>query len=128
MKTLDEYLAHFGVKGMKWGVRKDDSAGSAQETSSDVKRAQAAAAKVTKRGGTSALDNSELQALVNRMNLEQQYSTLSSKTQTKSLGTKFLQGTGKFAGSIAREQAKNAANLVLKQQVKKALKAKGLID
>lgn len=125
-------LVQFGVKGMKWGVRKDDSSGSSSSQSSDAKAASAAQAKISRGGGTSSLNNSELQALVNRMNLEQQYSNLSSKSQTKSLGLRILQGsakgTGKFAGQIAREQAKNAANMVLKQQVKKALKSKGLID
>lgn len=73
---LEDVLEHFGVKGMRWGVRKrrtDDGPGSA-----DAERAKRHAATVAKKG-TKALSNKELQELVTRMNLEQQFSTLSTK-------------------------------------------------
>lgn len=70
METADEVLAHFGVKGMKWGIRKDKS--SSRVTSSDAQKARDAQA-IIKRHGTQALDNKDLQHLVTRMNLERQY-------------------------------------------------------
>lgn len=70
-----EYLEHFGVKGMKWGQRKSDRSTSTADSSDDAKIAREAAV-TAKTKGLSALSNKELQTLVTRMNLEQQYSTL----------------------------------------------------
>jgi 2'-5' RNA ligase len=82
-----EGLSHHGVKGMHWGVRKGDSSGngSAPATkpapkpriSEDARNVEKAFAKID-RGGTDVLSNHELQSVVNRLNLEQQYSRLMS--------------------------------------------------
>jgi hypothetical protein len=72
MRTVEEIL-HFGVKGMHWGVRKSSS--SSTMPSSDVQRVMAVKKKV-KAGGTKTLTNQELQDLITRMNLEQQFSRL----------------------------------------------------
>jgi hypothetical protein len=78
MKTADDVLAHFGVKGMKWGVRRNKPS---MPASDDSARATAVRTKV-KTGGTKALSNKELQDLITRMNLEQQYARLNpSKVQ-----------------------------------------------
>jgi hypothetical protein len=114
---VDEFLEHFGVKGMKWGVRKrrDSSPGS-----SDYERASAAK-NVAKTKGTKALSNEELQALVNRMNLEQQYSRL----QGPSAGTQFRRGATKFVVStiadIGKQQIRNLASQAVTDAVKKAM-------
>jgi 2'-5' RNA ligase len=77
-------LKHYGVKGMKWGVRRSESESSA---SSDPDAPDVAAVKSTKEkieknaGKTDSISNKELQNLVNRMNLEQQYSKIK-KNQT----------------------------------------------
>ena len=67
-----DFLSHFGVKGMKWGVRRTKSTTS---VSDDSTRATQIKTKV-KVGGTKSLSNKELQDLITRMNLEQQYSRL----------------------------------------------------
>ena len=81
---VESTLNHYGVKGMHWGVRKAESGGgSSKPTSSgpkprvseDAKSVEKAFGKIN-RGGTDTLSNQELQHLVNRLNLEQQYSRL----------------------------------------------------
>lgn len=56
----EDYLMHYGVKGMKWGVRK-------------------------KREKISDLSDVELQKRINRKNLENQYKNLTKKKTPKAL-------------------------------------------
>lgn len=67
--TDSNQLAHYGVKGQKWGVRK------ARTPSADVKTHRA-----NKKKKLAELDDKELQKLVNRMNMEQQYGRLNKST------------------------------------------------
>lgn len=88
----DEALKHYGVKGMKWGVRKDRSgSGRKPAPSEDKATANSYAARVGRRGNTDNLSNRELQALVTRMNLESQYSKLDKSRIEK--GRKFTKTT-----------------------------------
>jgi hypothetical protein len=88
-ETEEDSLEHFGRKGMKWGEhifgRGTDSAGrnkaaakvaSDSHASPDAKAASDLQSRVNA-SGTKNLNNKELQDLVTRMNLEQQYSRLS---------------------------------------------------
>lgn len=70
---LDSYIKHFGVKGMKWGVRRGGSRGA---PSMDAARASDLAKRVKAGGGTHVLSNAELQHLVTRRNLERQHASL----------------------------------------------------
>lgn len=70
----EEALAHFGVKGMHWGVRRNR--GPAADASEDVKKVAKIKTKLGRGGNTEKLSNKELQDLVTRMNLEKQFSTL----------------------------------------------------
>jgi hypothetical protein len=89
MSEVDDILAHFGVKGQKWGVRRSRSSSSSTSTKSSKKldisedAATALAFKKKAKSGTSALSNKDLQTLVTRMNLEQQYSNLASSRSGK---------------------------------------------
>jgi len=122
-ETIDEVLAHYGVRGMKWGVRKnrDGTVKTARKTtpvSEDAAAAKVSKAK-TKTGGTDALSNKELQQLVNRMNLEQQYSRLNKGNSLTNKGarlaTELLLGVGKtqllrVANDAASKQISVALN------------------
>lgn len=73
-------IEHHGVKGMKWGVRKEESGGGSKpkttvkpRLSEDARKAVAVSNKIEKHGGTHALSNKEMEHLLNRMNLEQRY-------------------------------------------------------
>jgi 2'-5' RNA ligase len=91
------FLAHFGVKGMKWGVhrREGSSSSSPVEVRTHAKPGRLLKAKggqhqpahedalrvavsrqKARKSSTDALSNKELQDLVSRMNLERQYKQL----------------------------------------------------
>lgn len=79
--TTDDGLLvkHFGVKGMHWGVRKGQtSSGSSkprERRSEDSATVQKHLATINTHG-VKALSNKELQEVVTRLNLHQQYSNL----------------------------------------------------
>lgn len=56
----DNFLEHFGVKGMKWGIRKSRGSGK----------------KKTAQQTAKTLTNKELKKRVDRMNMEKQYTKL----------------------------------------------------
>ena len=66
--STDAYLAHWGVLGMRWGVRRGGS------KSSSVKVSRKAA-----KSKLSDIDDKELQDRVKRLQLEQQYAQLTQK-------------------------------------------------
>ncbi len=65
-------LIHFGVKGMKWGVHKKSDV----PASEDHIRAESARQKAKTGGGHKVLSNKELQDVIARLNLEQQFARL----------------------------------------------------
>jgi hypothetical protein len=73
-KAVDDFLAHFGVKGMRWGKR---MGGSGKEAPSADSQASTAVRDRAKKSKVKALSNAELQQAINRMNLEQQFKRLS---------------------------------------------------
>lgn len=67
MTGVDDFLEHFGKKGMKWGVRKAPT----HKSSSDAKAVQKHRGKPA-----SSLTNKQLKDINARLNLEQQYSRM----------------------------------------------------
>lgn len=102
-------LAHYGVLGMKWGVRKDRSSGSRRKSS---KSDDYVRAKQLKKKRLSQLSNAELKELNNRMQLESTYKNL--KKQNVSMGKKFVQ-------DVAYETAKNTASEYARTYLKKGI-------
>ena len=99
MEYEEECLTHYGVKGMKWGVRrkrptsgKSTTAGKSKISVGDKlksayqnrKKKNAAKSKVketSKKKTLSEMSDDELNAMVKRMNLEKQYKDLLRQNQ-----------------------------------------------
>jgi len=106
MTTIDEYLEHHGIKGMKWGVRRER--GSDGTVSGNL-------SKVNPR----TLSDSDLRAAVNRMQLERQFSQLA--TERVSKGDGFAKNLLKDIGKQqVRRVASKAADLAIEAAIKQA--------
>lgn len=76
---VGEFLEHHGIKGMKWGVRRNGGhpgrEGEVHPISADAQKAHHVAQTIHQHG-TAALSNEDLQHLVNRQRLLQQHAQL----------------------------------------------------
>lgn len=79
--SLQDIIAHFGIRGMKWGVRRADPSSSVAP-SEDSAKATELRQKI-RVGGTKSLSNTELQQVITRLNLETQYAGLREREPTK---------------------------------------------
>lgn len=117
----DSFLEHYGVKGMKWGVRNNGrpekivltrkknqftdnpktiiapSGGRNMPASKDAKSAARSAQK-SKKSSVDALSNAELKSLIARLRLEQEYSTLRTAKAKRDMsrGKRFAKAVLKF--------------------------------
>lgn len=109
---MKDDVEHSGIKGMKWGVRRSrkELAKLKQGPSDDAKEAHKALVKA-KISGPEALSNKELNALNNRLNLEQSYARLSYQPSKLKKGLDTVSGLLK-AGNTVNEAVKFAESPV----------------
>lgn len=104
---LDEILEHYGVKGMKWGVRKRSR--QTESDSEDASRVVAVKSRAKAQKTTRIFTNEELEAAIKRMKLEQDFSKLSGgidKTQSQ----KAKMFIAKLLGDAGKQGAQSIAN------------------
>ena len=92
--SYEDYLEHYGVKGMKWGKRRARSSGS---DSGDSKPARSKKTKPVK-ADVKQMSDKELRDKINRMQMEQQYAKL---TGTKEGRSKIEKGQKIFKQTMA---------------------------
>jgi len=127
-------LLHYGVKGMRWGIRRSRPSGPTnvavsqkgrkklkavggenQPASSDAV-ATKTLGQVAKKSGYQALSNDELQAYTRRLNLEANAKRLD--YDNKPVAHKFILG---LLGKTGKSAAEQAANEAASKQVKKLM-------
>ena len=130
-------LAHYGVKGMKWGVRKDGGATPVKTTEKPGRRVKAkggqghpphedavSAARsrqVARRSTTDALSTQELRNLVNRMQLEDQYASIMKNESRMSVGKMMAKNLiREFDADLVTETATEVAGALGKHLSPKA--------
>lgn len=118
------FLAHYGVKGMRWGFRKRDD-GSVVKTGRTAKSRSAnesedhKQAQTLKKKRPSEMSNAELKKLNERMQLEVNYAQLMGKQKTKvSKGQKVVKEMVGVANT-----ARQVAQVVNSPEVKAIRKA-----
>jgi hypothetical protein len=134
----EKFLEHFGVKGMKWGRRTSNipagetraaqkkpgrrvtaEGGRGVRAHEDAIRS-ATQRQIAKKSTVDALSTKELQELVNRMNLEQQYSKLAAGTVSP--GRKFVND---LLINTAKQQATQVVNQQASSLIEKQMKKAG---
>lgn len=90
------FLEHFGTKGMRWGVRKPRNEGARVRAFGNKGKGKKPSAK--------DLSDQELREVLNRMQMEKQYSQLTSSSRTRA-GADFAKS---IALNVARTQITNA--------------------
>lgn len=116
MEYKDYYLAHHGVKGMKWGVRKKRR----EEAHEDYTRAH-------RKTDVRTMSDKELREANNRLQMEQQYANLTSKKS--SAGKKFVTGVlvaaaTSVATAYATKYMKKGAEFVESREGRQIIKSK----
>ena len=115
----EDELYHYGVKGMRWGVRKNSGAKGFYKQKKTEHRA-AKTKQFEKKFDDSTdyrmknISNEDLQAKVNRLNLEKQYKDLTHDETYK--GQRFVKYLKKDVGKKQVDQGINAGAQYLRKQ------------
>lgn len=104
----EQFLEHFGVKGMKWGVKRTKK--QLHPVSADHSHAQGIKAK-GKNSGVKALSNKDIQDYMSRLNLERQFKGTTPSGRAGAFLSSILVGVGKQqATSVVNTAASRAVS------------------
>lgn len=111
--TDEEFLQHYGVKGMKWGVRRSqaelDRAAGRRSSRGRLGSSSRRRKKRSSAPSASSMDDQTLRKRINRLKMEKEYSELTSRDTSK--GKQFAKKALTAAGTaVAVSQLTKAGN------------------
>ena len=122
---MNDELIHYGVKGMKWGVRKDRSSSTGSKPKLSAysnyranKQKRKAVRNATKNLDFNKMTDKELRDVVNRMNMEQQYVNLVTNKAVMNSGKSKVDRTLEVVGDVLTVTSSALAIAVAIKQLK----------
>ena len=99
-------LSHYGIRGMRWGVRRYQNSDGTYTSIGKKRKYQETAHEdyinVHSKKSVKSMSNAELKARNNRLQMEQQYANLTRKTSSgKKAVQMFIKGAGLLSGAMA---------------------------
>lgn len=128
--SVDDFLQHFGVKGMHWGVRRSRGGYTGKASAAKARLARTkqdpssdhTEVKTLRKKSLPALSNSELEKLNKRLQLEKTYKEL---TQSKSRIDKGQKAANRILNiANTAQSAYNLYNSPMAKSVRKLLNSK----
>lgn len=130
---VEDFLAHYGIKGMRWGVRRSQepskvrtslspgrrvrtTGGEGQKASADAVRAAIYKQKA-RRSTTDSLSDAELKKLLGRMKMETEYK----KLKPESLGIKAAKFLTREVLNVSMNLAKETAANMVREKIREKL-------
>ena len=106
VQEVDDFFEHFGVKGMRWGVRRNRNNTTTRQSLSPKKE----------QTDLSKMSDAELRTRINRIQMERQYRELTSPKghQVQTEGQKYVK-------RILIDTAMNAVAEIVKERYKKQM-------
>lgn len=139
MVVYSDELCHYGIRGMRWGIRRYQNSDGSLTTAgrnrystgkhhsifTRKKTTSKATAKPAeekpKQKSVSEMSDAELNAFLNRKRLEQQYNQLMATPQKKSAVTKGKEMVGKALENAAQDTLTQIAKYAMAKSVNKVL-------
>lgn len=106
----NDYIAHWGIRGMKWGIRRYQNADGTLTEAGKKRRAS----KEEKKTKVSKMSDSELQQSLSRLRMEAEYKRLLAERKPKRSGR-----IKKIMGDIGEQAVKSLATKGIEKIVKK---------
>lgn len=119
---MDDYLAHYGILGMKWGIRRTEAqlarARGKKKSSSDTE-GDSDKKESSKGKSVSEMSDSELRERLNRINMEEQYKLAMAKRNPDR-----FQRAKRVVADLAESAVRTAGSKIIEKTMRSIFKEK----